>query len=132
MKLSLDAFLSDVEKRLKAATPGPWELHDADGAATSITERGDGYPVVLDGSMKPADQRFVAHAPQDVAGLVAVVRAVLEKLDELDGIDDPYSGGRKFRYFFEGDDANVVERIRKAMESAVPGSESQNDDEAQK
>jgi hypothetical protein len=158
MNLSLDAFLSDVEKRLKAATQGPWavvsdSLHYAIAAGDNVPI--GSYLRVVEtnewqqngprhsnagGIERERDAEFIAHSPQDVAGLVAVVRAVktmhdrlLEYLDQCEvhaievGVDPVERNLQKHVY----DSIRViVDEGREAMESAVPGSESQHDDEA--
>jgi hypothetical protein len=157
MNLSLDAFLSDVEKRLKAATQGPWavvsdSLHYAIAAGDNVPI--GSYLRVVEtnewqqngprhsnagGIERERDAEFIAHSPQDVAGLVAVVRAIPtreqvaqaihEASDAHGGKPEQCLGPLPHQYLLA--DA-AMKTIRAAMESAVHGSESQNDDEAGK
>jgi hypothetical protein len=129
MNLSLDAFLSDVEKRLKAATQGPWavvsdSLHYAIAAGDNVPI--GSYLRVVEtnewqqngprhsnagGIERERDAEFIAHAPQDVAGLVAVVRAVKKLRDQVlanDRAHDPHFTGI------------AIDALDEAMESAVP------------
>lgn len=86
MSIDLDA----IEARIAAATPGPWTAtyEDAD-RWTSIT--GEGYSIdgdlwvvcpevaTCEGELGP-DADLIAHAPEDLAALVAEVRATTADL----------------------------------------------------
>jgi hypothetical protein len=136
MNLSLDAFLSDVEKRLKAATQGPWavvsdSLHYAIAAGDNVPI--GSYLRVVEtnewqqngprhsnagGIERERDAEFIAHSPQDVAGLVAVVRAVMKQIAHTrKSLDYAKSQGARI-----GNMAYQVhiEDLESAMESAVP------------
>jgi hypothetical protein len=126
----LDAFLSDVEKRWEGKKK--WcesycysAIRHVDRNCEIECDHSEGRDgLTLDdcpGGFGRYDGPSIAHAPQDVAGLVAVVRAVRAMLET---VNDP----RK-QAWFDGQDC-LRGLILKAMESAVPGSESQNDDEA--
>jgi hypothetical protein len=100
MKLSLDAFLSDVEKRLKAID-APCEHRAAKRCTGCLAER---------------SIEFVEG--QDVAGLVAVVRAVMKQIAHTrKSLDYAKSQGARI-----GNMAYQVhiEDLESAMESAVP------------
>jgi hypothetical protein len=131
MNLSLDAFLSDVEKRLKAATQGPWavvsdSLHYAIAAGDNVPI--GSYLRVVEtnewqqngprhsnagGIERERDAEFIAHSPQDVAGLVAVVRAAIEAANRrAEGFDPLIDAGYN----------RAHGEILGAMDRAVPGS----------
>jgi hypothetical protein len=137
----LDAYLSDVEKRLGVASYGPWQVVVERHGCAVVGPRIDGGHPVIACEAQESDATFVAHAPQDVAGLVAVVKAVrslakgLAALETYDceqaamdatfgNHDDGFYAGRAMGR------RSVAADIFKALESAVPGSESQHDDEA--
>lgn len=68
--------LSEIEARLTAATPGPWELGE-------VTPMPDGWPGFyadvepnIGGGIDPHDADLIAHAPADLAAFLAVVKAV--------------------------------------------------------
>lgn len=74
--------LAEIEARLSAATPGPWEWVPSAVYAASHVLGGageQGFPVLrtaASGWAIPADAELIAHAPADLAALVAVVREV--------------------------------------------------------
>jgi hypothetical protein len=59
--------LDEIEKRLAAATPGPWEGVDYEVLATEID---------IADCQTLADAELIAHAPTDLAALVAFARVV--------------------------------------------------------
>ena len=62
--------LAEIQARLDAATPGPWERADEDvGVVSSIGEY-----VFIARNIRPGNVTFIAHAPDDVAYLLARVR----------------------------------------------------------
>ena len=77
--------LSEIEERLAAATPGPWEecayRAESGEAGYSIDQMADDV-IVEEVARLPRtpqgswDACFIAHAPADLAALVAVVREV--------------------------------------------------------
>ena len=82
--------LEPIKERLAAATPGPWEMsYDADDKWTSITGQpyDDGgqwlvCPEVATCEGEPdADSTFIAHAPEDIAALVAEVERLRGQID---------------------------------------------------
>lgn len=71
--------LTEIEARLKAATPGPWHLAPMEGShgleMWIETEHGGGLPVAkVCGS--PIDRELIVHAPADLALLAKLVREV--------------------------------------------------------
>src|SRR5690606_4182194 len=81
--------LDEIEERLANATPGPWEM----GAVEPMPDGWPGaYAAVepnIAGGLDPLDAELIAHAPTDLAALVAVVREV-EALHTLDGPEYDY------------------------------------------
>jgi hypothetical protein len=81
--------LDEIEARLKAATPGPWEA-DEDGQIThsamqvAIVFSADDFPCAdpdetpeLRGECE-ANIALVAHAPDDIAYLLKLVRGIVQ------------------------------------------------------
>jgi hypothetical protein len=102
LKLSLDAYLSDVASR---------QLSNDEVLLMMLATTRLGIAEVIE------------KREQDVAGLVAVVRAVRNLVD---GRPDYRNALSEYVRGFH----HALDLIEVAMESAVPGSESQNDDEA--
>ena len=88
--------LAAVEARARAATPGPWSY---DGQHDEITApRGEEYWVVASewrntpnaapsdqfGHQYSADFDFIAHAREDVPGLLAAIREAQERIAALE------------------------------------------------
>lgn len=86
-----DPRLGEIENRLNAATPGPWEVYRNDREVTMWVLSGDGalecYLGYL-GNRPENDAEFIAHSPSDVAYLLAELR----KRDEViaDAWDEGY------------------------------------------
>lgn len=86
---SLD--LEPIEARLNAATPGPWWLLNEytephqDGDEWHIYARvGNRVPRVVDNTedqLTWPDAEFIAHAPTDVAALIAEVRRLRDEME---------------------------------------------------
>lgn len=82
-----DDDLLDIEKRLKAATPGPWELfEDYHCIVTSVTipclAECSHYPSTVSSRLQAEDNAaFIAHAPEDVAALIAEVKALRHRVE---------------------------------------------------
>jgi hypothetical protein len=65
----VNSELEDIKDRLAAATPGPWELIGGGEWISPI-----GIPVAPDdGGVGPQDAEFIAHAPTDIARLLATL-----------------------------------------------------------
>jgi hypothetical protein len=83
--------IDEIRKRLDAATPGPWEIHDScswrrigtpgrDGNIVCPTNHPvDRHPDLL---AKLADLSLIANAPSDLAFLLAEVERYKKALDE--------------------------------------------------
>jgi hypothetical protein len=75
-------LLSEIEERLANATPGPWDWVPSavEGGSHVLGVVGEsGFPVLRTSPYAPPRQRdadLIAHAPADLAALVAVVREV--------------------------------------------------------
>lgn len=71
--------IDEIEARLKAATPGPWLVaYDADhpmngGMPFNFVVATIGNDTIAE-DLCGYDARFIAHAPEDVAALIAEVR----------------------------------------------------------
>jgi len=78
--LSPDA-LTEIEKRLAASTPGPWQsfIEGRDHLGGSDFIRTGGEDIYLSGATH-ADQDFIASAKQDVPLLLAEVRSLRARL----------------------------------------------------
>lgn len=77
--------LTEIEARLKAATPGPWVVERADWQNLVRREgKGPGRNIASVGGTSAlghnggADADLIAHAPADLALLVRIVRSVAD------------------------------------------------------
>lgn len=72
--------LDEIEARLSAATPGPWAIGTNEKNCLIIGSRQtQGWVCVGDPDAAPEaqdDAALIAHAPEDLSALVAVVKAV--------------------------------------------------------
>lgn len=76
-------WISEIEDRLAAATPGPWEI-DNDGVNGKIASVGPVYGYDYDSLEITADDAdLIAHAPADLARLVAEVRRLEGEVERL-------------------------------------------------
>lgn len=81
--------LAEVEQRVNAATPGPWwnDGHEIyvgeDGIPAASTWIGETCSVELP-DYGDANGTFIAHARQDVPALVAEVRRLKARVEELE------------------------------------------------
>ena len=76
--------LEPYKARLAAATPGPWETYDERPSAVSIMTSQTKTWVGM--TFKKTDATLIAHAPTDIAELVAEVerlQAVIDAVSEL-------------------------------------------------
>lgn len=96
MSLDLDA----IEKRLRNATPIPWEIARHDWQATIVRPgSGPGRRIASVGQNCAVghnghnDAIFIAHAPNDIATLLVEVRELRAKVaalnDALEAVDPP-------------------------------------------
>lgn len=79
-----DLDLTPIKARLNAATPGPWAVID-DLAVTAAPDVGGDdaclsivFPAIVEFTPSAADADFIAHAPTDIAALVAEVESLRE------------------------------------------------------
>jgi hypothetical protein len=77
--------LAEIEARLKAATPGPWRAHRFGGASyiapsTAVWRIAKTYRTSYNAE---ANAAFVAHAPEDRAALLSLVRSRDARLAEI-------------------------------------------------
>ena len=85
-----DPDLTPIKARLDAATPGPWAVVD-DLAVTAAPEVGGDdsclsivIPAIVEFTPRAADAEFIAHAPTDIAALVAEVERLQEQLADVE------------------------------------------------
>lgn len=79
-----DPRVGEIEARLAAATPGPWFL-DADGDSGVYTEaRASNSSSEIASAFRREDEAFIAHAPADVAYLLAELRKAHEALARVE------------------------------------------------
>lgn len=84
--------LDAIQERVDAATPGPWAVDSDDPAYIIYPEKGGWDGLVIahvaeqDGALFPVEHNgsLIAHAPQDLADLLAEV----ERLRALTTVDD--------------------------------------------
>jgi hypothetical protein len=96
-----DPRLDEIQARLSAATPGPWEttqaadeetttwIEAANGDVLHHDERGYGHMRENFAWMKRADAAFIANAPGDLAYLLAELRKAREALARVEGLHQP-------------------------------------------
>lgn len=84
--------LREIEKRAKAATPGPWESHDTEDGNWFVSMPDDGKATKLHlwfGDMEIVEGQdlhnadFIARAREDVPALIAEVRRLLWRVRDL-------------------------------------------------
>jgi hypothetical protein len=87
-KFLTETELRDIEKRVEAASPGPWKSFvegrdHTSGSSFIMTGEGNhrGEDIELTGATI-ADQDFIAAARQDVPRLIAEIRTLRRFLDE--------------------------------------------------
>ena len=125
--MTLNKYISSVEERLKAATPGPWvktivpmehngyvdgekkvrTYYFPTGPATIVDEfKNGGFH-----TQAKADAAFIAHAPTDIANLLAIVKVQRDALEFYAG-EARDSGWDKNRFIaldkFGGFDADAA------------------------
>lgn len=110
--------LDAIAARLEAATPGPWQaVTDNDGRTKEHAVWSERFLIAECIQTKP-DADLIAHAPADLAVLLAVVREVAALADSLDNPTGPLNGADRLTF-------NVVARkIRRAI---VPLTEEETD-----
>ncbi len=80
MDSNLPHYLAEVRARLEAATPGPWDYAhgyvEAENCADYIVEGPDAINDDDNGD-------FIAHAPADIAKLLAMLEVAREALEKI-------------------------------------------------
>ncbi len=75
--------LSEIKARLSAATPGPWELIDSDDNQMVVKPHGKKKiePICALAGMfaRTKDFELIAHAPQDLRTLLAMLEKAIEQ-----------------------------------------------------
>lgn len=86
--------LSEIEARLKAASPGPWRqeevleypnrwgIHSQNDIITGITRWSPTQTSAIGPEKWDAD--FIIHAPSDIAALLGYVRKLEERIEQLE------------------------------------------------
>jgi hypothetical protein len=93
-----DERLAEIEARLKAATPGPWEWHENGGRDMGRFDGAEGRSVCTFGDSSDYyptqgeppetwDRDLIAHAPTDLASLIATVRSLRTALARAAAIE---------------------------------------------
>lgn len=83
--------LAEIETRLSAATPGPWEHVERQFDAGRIREHSvETHHHVIADDLSLNSAELIAHAPTDLAALVAVVR-------EVEALHQPFETTIDFR-----------------------------------
>jgi hypothetical protein len=80
--------LDEIEWRLMEGTVGPWEQDGCDVLANIGSDDDPDVVLVADCLHDDADARFIAHAPDDIAWLVAEVRRLRGQNRRLQGLLD--------------------------------------------
>jgi hypothetical protein len=117
--------LAEIETRLKAATPNIADMtRVAKGATVCLNYiLDDGYNPIL----APEAQKFIDHAPTDIAALVQEVKRLRAELAEInkppmqrikERIDAKAEGRRKFRE--ENPDYDPVEALSHLLDDIDP------------
>jgi hypothetical protein len=78
-----------IRQRLAAATPGPWEVMRYSHGGGRIYH---GHDLVAD-TYREGDREAIAHAPTDLAALLAVADAAAALMPLLLGMDDDARDG---------------------------------------
>lgn len=77
--MTLDLDLTDIERRLSRATPGPWRAEALTSFETLILS--PKTTVVFAKMLLPSDEEFIVKAPSDVAALLAEVKRLRAERD---------------------------------------------------
>jgi hypothetical protein len=72
----MDAYLNglrfdDIERRLRAASPGPWRWVDLGGGEVLIAVVTTGQLVVVESCASDGDLEFITHAREDIEFLLS-------------------------------------------------------------
>lgn len=103
--------LETIKARLAAATPGPWYV---DESLRGVEAQTHGYPVEIVAWTGRADAVLIAHAPGDIAALVAeVARLRGQRHADNEAIAGAWDAGR------DNERAAVVKWLRYEAEMAT-------------
>lgn len=103
-RLDLDETLAPIRERLAAATPGPWAAHDGveyseegpyQASPPYVSASGEN---VVEGCWSDADAALIAHAPTDLATLLALVDTLAGERDRLAAIVRGYESTARKTY----------------------------------
>lgn len=97
MTETIKTLLQPIQNRLNAATPGPWDRHDAQIRHTQIDGWVDPEGRKAAQEQTERDIQFVMNAPTDQARLLAAVAAVERTAQYLDKLAD---GDRHYANLF--------------------------------
>jgi len=85
----LSKYLSEIEERLKAATPGPWKLEGKDGIVggpdlwdIAVTDDREMFSTGIPREQCHANATLIANAPTDLTRLLAIVRLYEEAIND--------------------------------------------------
>lgn len=103
--------LQEIKQRAMAATPGPWEVEQAEGWAVVTSDTRD--IAGLTGKAPRSDAQFIATARTDVPILVAAIEAVLHAPREVG--HDIYVVSMDYQNGYN----SALEDVRQVIESAL-------------
>jgi hypothetical protein len=90
--------IAAIKARLSAITPGPWEARYIESGHILITEGGSDIPIA---SVAPGEcAAFIAHAPEDITRLLAIVERLKMELAYFDDVRPIIS---RIQYYMECD-----------------------------
>lgn len=83
----MSKYLDQIEARLKAATPGPWQVHGMDNTGVYNEEEDEHIvwqhiPYEETGT-EPCNAQFIAHSRTDCEVLLRRLRTAIEALEKL-------------------------------------------------
>jgi hypothetical protein len=81
--------LDDIEQRLAAATPGPWSMENVQRMPDGLPGLYADIEPMIAGGVDPLDAELIAHAPTDLAALVAFARTVSDHVNDGHNAHDP-------------------------------------------
>lgn len=102
--MTTTALLGQVKARLAAATPGPWVV-DTGGFDTIAQVCSEDW-AIHDGHIDIGDAQLIAHAPIDLARLLAIVEVMQAAIEQSIARSDDYG------------DSHCSQPIRRALLAA--------------
>ena len=118
-----DPRLDEIQARLDAATPGPWEIIGGNEYLTGIDVAIGSWD---EGGIRLRDAEFIAMAPADVRYLLAELRKAheaLERVEELIGWIDAASDDNEHMYATGKVSARATAELLRAAVAAAKGDE---------